>query len=74
MSTEPTVESILANLDKVREIKATSTVTLPNGVTHSFTVEEDSNDPAKLKAFDERVARQQDRLDAKTVGCDHPDA
>jgi integrase/predicted transcriptional regulator len=60
---EPTPESILANLDAVRELKKSGSVTLPDGTTHSFEVEEnDTANPAKMAAFREVVSESKQEL------------
>lgn len=61
--TEPSIESILANKDKQRELKVSETVVLPNGVQHTYTVETD--DPAELPYVDRIVAQQQRHLREK---------
>ncbi len=60
---EPSIESVLANQDKLRDLKVSETVVLPNGVQHSYTVETD--DPAELAIAERLVALQQRQLREK---------
>lgn len=49
----PSVQDLLdkAQAGNLQELKSTQSVTLPNGVQHSLTVEAESTDPAELAAF-----------------------
>lgn len=61
----PTIQDILANAKDLRELKATQTVLLPNGVQHSYTIEAESSDPAELAAFERLEAKKQAELAAQ---------
>lgn len=57
---EPSVADILANdkAGRLRELRATKTITLPDGTKHSYDIQTDSNDPAEIAAFERQVDRE----------------
>jgi integrase len=61
---EPTVADILAKAQAgdVRELKSTKTITLPDGTTHTYALETDSNDPAEIAAFERQVAIEREDM------------
>ena len=63
---EPSIADILAKARKgeLRDLRATKTITLPDGSKHGYDVQTDSNDPAEIAAFERQVERERAELRA----------
>lgn len=61
---EPTVADILAKgrAGELRDLRATKTITLPDGTKHGYDIQTDSNDPAEIAAFERQVDRERAEL------------
>ncbi len=63
---EPSIADILVKADKgeLRDLRATQSVTLPNGEKHDYTIQTDSDSPAEIAAFERLEAKKQAELAA----------
>lgn len=63
---EPSIADILAKANKgeLRDLRATQSVTLPNGEKHDYTIQTDSDSPAEIAAFERLEAKKQAELAA----------
>ena len=60
----PTVADILAKAQagELRDLRASKSLTLPDGTKHSYDLQTDSNDPAEIAAFERQVEREQELM------------
>ena len=63
---EPSIADILDKAEKgeLRDLRATQSVTLPNGEKHDYTIQTDSDSPAEIAAFERLEAKKQAELAA----------
>lgn len=64
--TTPTIQDILAKAQagQLRDLRASKSVTLPDGTKHAFDLQTDSDDPAEIAAFERQVEIERTELRA----------
>jgi hypothetical protein len=64
--TTPSIQDILAKAQsgQLRDLRATKTITLPDGTKHTYDVQTDSSDPAEIAAFERQVEQERAELRA----------
>lgn len=62
--TTPSIADILAKAQagELRDLRATKTITLPDGTKHTYDVQTDSSDPAEIAAFERQVGHERAEL------------
>lgn len=66
MSKTPSIPDILAKAQsgELRDLRATKTITLPDGTKHTYDLQTDSSEPAEIAAFERQVEKERAELTA----------